>query len=128
MIAYNGRVVVQQPISIVRDAEVISYGSILNAMRSPAQAFKANKEMLENSGVAFWKSAGFFAVNISSNLVSMMKYESSIVDKISDVGMYAASKAVEITWQTLWLACKYEVAKSGIKPSDSKLCVEKTAA
>lgn len=124
MIAYNGRVVVQQPISIVRAAEVISYGSILNAMRSPAQAFKANKEMLENSGVAFWKSAGFFDVNISSNLVSMMKYESSIVDKISDVGMYAASKADEITWQTLWLACKYEVAKSGIKPSDSKFMDE----
>ena len=124
MIAYNGRVVVQQPISIVRAAEVISYGSILNAMRSPAQAFKANKEMMENSGVAFWKSAGFFDVNISSNLVSMMKYESSIVDKISDVGMYAASKADEITWQTLWLACKYEVAKSGIKPSDSKFMDE----
>ena len=124
MIAYNGRVVVQQPISIVRAAEVISYGSILNAMRSPAQAFKANKEMMENSGVAFWKSAGFFDVNISSNLVSMMKYESSIVDKISDVGMYAASKADEITWQTLWLACKYEVAKSGIKPSDSKFVDE----
>lgn len=124
MIAYNGRVVVQQPISIVRAAEVISYGSILNAMRSPAQAFKANKEMMENSGVAFWKSAGFFDVNISSNLVSMMKYESSIVDKISDVGMYAASKADEITWQTLWLACKYEVAKSGIKPSNSKFMDE----
>lgn len=124
MIAYNGRVVVQQPISIVRAAEVISYGSILNAMRSPAQAFKANKEMMENSGVAFWKSAGFFDVNISSNLVSMMKYESSVVDKISDVGMYAASKADEITWQTLWLACKYEVAKSGIKPSDSKFVDE----
>lgn len=50
--------------------------------------------------------------------------ESSIVDKISDVGMYAASKADEITWQTLWLACKYEVAKSGIKPSDSKFMDE----
>ena len=119
-VGFNGRVVVQQPVSIIRAAEVISYNSILNAMRSPSVVFKVKKEMLENSGVAYWKSAGFFDVNISKNLVAMMKYESSAVDKITDKAMYLASKADEITWQTLWLACKYEVAKSGIKPSDAK--------
>lgn len=116
MIAFNGRVVVQQPISIIRAAEEISYNSILKALKSPARVAKAKKEMMETSGVAFWKSAGFFDTNISSNLVSMMKYEQSVFDKVTEVGMIVASKADEITWSTLWLACKYEVEKSGVKP------------
>ena len=119
-VAYNFRVVVQQPLAITRAALLIDYGSILKGMKLSPKAIQGNiEEMRKYSGIAAWKSLGFYDVNISRGLSDIIKHKSTIGDKISDVGMWGAEKADTITWAAMWSACKEEVTKKQkLKPGD----------
>lgn len=111
-VAYNFRVVVQQPLAITRAALLIDYGSIIKGMRiSPAAIKKNIQEMQSHSGIAAWKSLGFYDVNISRGLTDLIKHNDNWMDKVSDVGMWGAEKADLITWAGIWSACKEEVIK-----------------
>ena len=111
-VAYNFRVVVQQPLAITRAAQLVSYGSIIKGMRlSPAAIQKNIQEMQKYSGIAAWKSLGFYDVNISRGLTSLIKHDSTLGDKITDVGMWGAEKADTLTWAGIWSACKEEVIR-----------------
>ena len=111
-VAYNFRVVVQQPLAITRAALLIDYGSILNGMRLKPAAIRQNiQEMQQYSGIAAWKSLGFYDVNISRGLTDIIKRSSTVRDKISEVGMWGAEKADLLTWAGIWSACKEEVIK-----------------
>ena len=111
-VAFNLRVVVQQPLAITRAASLIDYGSIIRGMRiSPAAIRKNIQEMQRYSGIAAWKALGFYDVNISRGLTDIIKHSSTVRDKISDVGMWGAEKADLMTWAGIWSACKEEVIK-----------------
>ena len=111
-VAYNFRVVVQQPMAITRAAMLIDYRSILKGMKLKPSAIKNNiEEMQKYSGIAAWKSLGFYDVNISRGLASIIKHDNSLMDKIGDVGMWGAEKADLLTWAAIWSACKEEVKK-----------------
>ena len=120
-IAYNFRVVVQQPLAILRAAMVIDYGSIIRGLRlSPAAISKNIEEMQEHSGIAAWKSLGFYDVNISRGLTDIIKNEETTADKIREVGMIGAEKMDTLTWAAIWSACKEQVSrKRGINPGDN---------
>ena len=111
-VAYNFRVVVQQPLAITRAALLIDYGSIIKGMKLSPAAIKQNiREMHSHSGIAAWKSLGFYDVNISRGLTDLIKHKDNWVDKVSDVGMWGAEKADLLTWAGIWSACKEEVIK-----------------
>ena len=111
-VAYNFRVVIQQPLAITRAADVIDYASIIRGMRlSPAAVQKNIQEMRKYSGIAAWKSLGFYDVNISRGLTQLIKHDESGMDKFIDVGMKGAEAADTMTWAAMWSACKEEVIR-----------------
>ena len=117
-VAYNLRAVVQQPLAITRAALLIDYSSIIKGMKLSPSAIKNNiQEMQQYSGIAAWKSMGFYDVNISRGLTDIIKHNSTVRDKISEVGLWGAEKADTLTWAGIWSACKAEVfKKQGLKP------------
>ena len=119
-VAFNCRVVVQQPMAITRAALLIDYGSIIKGMKLNPAAIKQNiREMQRYSGIAAWKSLGFYDVNISRGLTDIIKHNSTVRDNISEFGMWGAEKADLLTWAGIWSACKEEVMKKQrIRPKD----------
>ena len=111
-VAYNFRVVVQQPLAITRAAHLLDYSSILKGMKLQPAAIRKNiQEMQQYSGIAAWKSLGFYDVNISRGLTSIIKHDDTALDKITDVGMWGAEKADLWTWAAIWSASKEEVIR-----------------
>ena len=111
-VAFNFRVVVQQPLAITRAALLVDYGSIIRGMKlSPAAIRKNIQEMQRYSGIAAWKGLGFYDVNISRGLTDIIKHNATWRDKISEVGMWGAEKADLMTWAGIWSACKEEVIR-----------------
>jgi hypothetical protein len=111
-VAYNFRVVLQQPLAITRAGMLIDYSSILKGLKlKPSEIKKNIEEMQKHSGIAAWKSLGFYDVNISRGLTKLIKHDTNLFDKIGDVGMWGAEKADTLTWAAIWSACKEEVAK-----------------
>ena len=111
-VAYNFRAVIQQPMAITRAADIIDYASIIRGMKlSPAAIQKNIQEMQKYSGIAAWKSLGFYDVNISRGLTQLIKHDESRMDKFIDVGMKGAEAADTLTWAAMWSACKEEVIR-----------------
>ena len=111
-VAYNLRVVVQQPLAITRAGLLLNYGSILKGMKLKPSSIKKNiEEMQKYSGIAAWKSLGFYDVNVSRGLTHIIKHDSTFMDKVGDVGMWGAEKADLLTWAAIWSASKEEVTK-----------------
>ena len=111
-VAYNFRVVVQQPLAITRAALLLDYRSIMKGMKLQPAAIRKNiAEMQQYSGIAAWKSLGFYDVNISRGLTSIIKHDDTALDKITDVGMWGAEKADLWTWAAIWSASKEEVIR-----------------
>ena len=120
-VAYNLRVVMQQPLAITRAAMLVDYASIIKGMKlSPAAIQQNIREMREYSGIAAWKALGFYDVNISRGLTSIIKHDDTALDKIADVGMWGAEKADTMTWAAIWSAAKEEVKrKQHLSPKDA---------
>ena len=120
-VAYNFRVVLQQPLAVTRAALLIDYGSILKGMTLNPNAIKQNiAEMRKYSGIAAWKSLGFYDVNISRGLTDTIKHSSTTMQKIGEFGMKGAEFADTVTWAAMWSACKAEVAKKQhLSPKDA---------
>lgn len=111
-VAYNFRVVIQQPLAITRAAMILDYGSIVKGMKlKPAQIQENIRQMQSYSGIAAWKSLGFYDTNISRGLTSLIKHSNTAFDTIIETGMMGAEKADEITWAAMWSACKEEIRK-----------------
>lgn len=120
-VAYNFRVVVQQPLAVTRAALLVDYGSIIKGMKLKPSAIKQNiEEMQKHSGIAAWKALGFYDTNISRGLTETIKHSSTLGKKISEVGMWGAEKADTLTWAAIWSACKEEVIKKQkLTPKDA---------
>ena len=120
-VAFNARVIMQQPLAISRAALLIDYGSIMRGMKLKPAAIKQNiAEMQQYSGIAAWKSLGFYDVNISRGLTDTIKHSTTVEQKIGEIGMWGAEQADTLTWAAMWSACKEEVIKKEkITPRDA---------
>lgn len=120
-VAYNLRVVVQQPLAITRAGLLLDHSAILRGLKASPSTIKKNiAEMQKYSGIAAWKSLGFYDVNISRGVVSLIKHEETMMNKVTEKGMWLAEQADEITWAAIWNACKEQVArKQGLKTTDA---------
>ena len=119
-VAYNVRVVVQQPMAVTRAALLLDYRSIVRGSKLKPAVIKKNiEEMRKYSGIALWKDLGFYDVNISRGVTDLIKHDRSVMDKIIDVGMWGAGTADTLTWAAIWSATKEQIMKDrGIKPGD----------
>ena len=127
-VAYNFRVVLQQPLAITRAALLVDYASIVRGLKlSPAAIKKNIEEMQKYSGIAAWKSLGFYDVNISRGLTHIIKHDTTRGEKIGNVGMWGAEKADLLTWAAMWSAAKEEVIrKQKIRPESDLFFEEVT--
>ena len=115
-VAFNLGSVIQQPLAITRAALLLDQKSILKG----AVTRNDIEEMQKYSGIAAWKSLGFYDVNISRGVSSIIKHDETLRDKIADKGMWLAEKADEWAWGKIWNASKAEVtAKKCLKPGDA---------
>ena len=78
---------------------------------SPAKVKQNIEEMQKHSGIALWKSLGFYDINISRSLTTMIKHDEAWNEKFNNVGMWGAETADTLTWAWIWSACKQEIHK-----------------
>ena len=111
-VAFNLRVVIQQPTAIARAGLLVDYDSIIKGIKLKPDEINRNiEEMQKYSGIAAWKSLGFYDINISRGITEIIKHKTTWLDEAADKGMWLAERADEITWAAIWSACKEEVTK-----------------
>ena len=109
MVAANMRVALLQPTAYVRASAVLDYKYLLKAFKDKTGTKQATKEMMDNSGIALWKSLGFFDTDVGRSIRDQIKGKSSKIDDLVDKTMVPAEKGDVVTWARLWRACKLEV-------------------
>lgn len=109
MVAANMRVALLQPTAYARASAVLDYEYLAKAFADKTSTKQATEEMLQHSGIALWKSLGFFDTDVGRSIRDKIKGKSSKLENIVDKTMVPAEKGDEITWARLWRACKLEV-------------------
>lgn len=113
-VAFNLRTIIQQPTSIFRASLVLPYKSIMKGLGMSAVQLKSLAEEMEKySGIALWKSMGFYDVNISRGLAETFKQEGDWRQKLTETGMKGAELADRYTWAAMWYAAKDSVPRAG---------------
>ena len=111
-IAFNVRVMVQQPLAITRAAMILSPARLRQGIgMSATHLRKLAEEMEAHSGIASWKKKGFYDTNISRGLTELIKQNKSIEDKVTDWGTKGAEVADRFTWAAIWYAAKATVKR-----------------
>lgn len=109
-VAYNLRVVIQQPLSIFRAFDIIDPKYV-----TPYKDVKGTiAEMTEHSGIALKKSQGYYGADVKRSLMEkaigtgpdLKNKVYDLTSKVSEIGMLGAEGADTITWAALWNACK----------------------
>ena len=112
-IAFNARVVIQQPTAIARAAMILSPAKLSKGLgMSIVQMRKLAEEMEQHSGIAAWKARGFYDTNISRGLTELIKQNPSVLDNVMEVGTKGAEYADRFTWAAMWYAAKDSVKRS----------------
>lgn len=112
-IAYNARVVIQQPTAIARAAMILSPAKLTKGLgMSTLHLRKLAEEMEAHSGIAAWKRLGFYDTNISRGLTELIRQTPSVMDTMMDVGTAGAELADRYTWAAMWYAAKDSTKRS----------------
>lgn len=115
-VAYNVRVIVQQPMAITRAAQIISPTKLVKGLSMSVMQMKTlAAEMEAHSGIAAWKGLGFYDTNISRGLTALIKHDQSFAGKVTEAGMTGAEQADRFTWAAMWYACKDSVKRGDYK-------------
>lgn len=101
----NIRVAIQQPTAYLRAAAVMNPKYLLKGLLSKP----ASKEAIDNCPIAKWKSWGFYETSMGITMKQLITGQKTVVDKIREKSMWLAGVGDELTWGTLWNACKAEV-------------------
>lgn len=124
LIAWNLRVWIQQPSAIARAAKYLGAKDILSRA-SLAHYFKNRDEMLKYSGIAVWKNLGFYDINISRGLNSLIKHDENVLGRFNDTGMKPAELLDSLTWAAIWGASKNYVTRTkGLSEGDPGFIAE----
>ena len=108
-VGWNLRVAIQQPTAIFRASLILDAPSLLKGtFRIGTRKLAA--EMKKYSGIALWKSMGYYDLNVSRNVREKIKGD-SLLDKANDASMLLPGKMDEITWARIWAASKAKVSK-----------------
>ena len=122
-VAYNTRVMIQQPSAIVRAALYLDPKDLISSLKNYVGiSTKQNiEEMHKHSGIALWKDLGFYDVNVSRGVQELIKHSQGTISKINEIGMKGAEFADKVTWAALWDASKKQVRReTGLSESDAE--------
>ena len=118
-IAFNLRVVIQQPTAITRAAMILSPVKLTKGLgMSIAQMRKLADEMEAHSGIAAWKALGFYDTNISRGLTDLIKQNPGVLDRTMEIGTKGAELADRFTWAAMWYAAKDSVKRSDYRTEE----------
>ena len=109
-VGWNLRVAIQQPTAILRASVYLDPMSLVKG--TVKKGMKASiEEMKKYSGIALWKSLGYYDLNISRGIRDQIKGDTTVLDQINDAGMWLPGKMDEVTWSRIWESCKAQVVK-----------------
>lgn len=118
-IAYNLRVIIQQPTAVTRAAMILSPAKLIKGLNmSAVQMRKLAEEMEQHSGIAAWKALGFYDTNISRGLTDLIKQNPGVLDRVMEVGTKGAEAADRFTWAAMWYAAKDSVKRSDYRTEE----------
>ena len=118
-IAYNLRVVIQQPTAIARAAMILSPSKLMKGLSmSATQMRKLAEEMEQHSGIAAWKALGFYDTNISRGLTELIKQDPGKLDQVMEIGTKGAELADRFTWAAMWYAAKDSVNRNNYQTEE----------
>ncbi|MBE6798797.1 MAG: hypothetical protein E7525_03340 [Ruminococcaceae bacterium] len=106
MVGANLRVAMLQFTAYPRAAMVLSKKSLVLGLTKLPKIRMAQKY----SGIALWKSFGFYDTNIARSIEDQIKGSVDVKQKLVELSLKGAEYADAITWGALWNACEYEVA------------------
>lgn len=109
-VGWNLRVAIQQPTAILRASVYVDPKSLAKGFTRFGHK-KLGEEMLKYSGIALWKSMGYYDLNISRGITEQIKGDSTWLDKVNDAGMWLPGKMDQWTWTSIWAACKDKVQR-----------------
>ena len=101
----NLQVALLQPLSFIRAGYVMDKKYLAQALKRKPSIEKAK----ENSGMAIWKSLGFYDTNISKGLDAIIRHTDTKVEKVVEKSMSLAAFGDSLTWGYLWNACEAEI-------------------
>lgn len=116
-VGMNLSVVIKQPVSYIRAADVINPKYLLQALKFESQKTRrANMaEMLKYNPIARIKDWGFADMGFGKNQRQLYdKSAMALSDKISEVSGFLPSQADKVTWARIWQAVKLEQQAKGI--------------
>ena len=115
-VAANLRVALLQPTSIVRAGMELGGTEIMLGAARNLTRMRANmEEMQRYSGIAAWKDLGFFDMNISRSIESLIKHTETIGDRVMEKTGVLAEMGDKITWAAMWEGCKENVRRNGAR-------------
>ena len=104
----NINVAMLQPMSLARAIMVLPSKYIF--FRGNMLKWKeGSKKAMKHSGMAVWKSLGFYDTNITRGVQEQITGGQSLKSKIAEKSMFLAELGDRFTWGTLWNACELEV-------------------
>lgn len=110
-VGWNLRVAIQQPTAILRASLYLDMPDLARgSLRIGTKALV--EEMQKYSGIAMWKSLGYYDLNVSRSVREQIKGNTSLVDTFNEWGMWLPGKVDEITWARIWAACKSKVSRT----------------
>lgn len=104
-VGFNMQTVLLQPLSYIRANNVMDTKYLLAGLVGKPMTEKAKKY----SGLAVWKSLGYYDTNVSFGLDKMITHNYNAQEIIADKSLALAGKADELTWGCLWRACEAEI-------------------
>lgn len=117
-VAANLRVAALQITAYPRAVAVLHPGAMAKAMvQTPSMVKRNIQEMQEHSGIAVWKSMGFYDTNIGRGVREQIKNDFTFNDRLVEKSMKGAEFGDTVTWATIWNACKIEQTMKGV-PAD----------
>lgn len=101
----NARVIVQQPVSILRAGAVIDMKYLLGAMSPSRSDFDL---IVKYAPIAQWKMWGNYDVNVGRSIEELTSGQ-NYYQKMTEWMMAGAGMADKFTWGRIWKACELEV-------------------
>lgn len=108
-VSWNLNVSMLQPLSYIRALTVIPLKHLVHGM-SPFQIKDGISKAMKYSGLALWKSYGYYDTDISKGLAEQIKNSRTFADKLKEASMKIPEIADRITWGALWKSCEYYIA------------------
>lgn len=104
-IAFNLRVVLQQPTAILRalselDAKYLTAGMVRRGDWEKVKRY---------APIAVWKDWGYFDINTGRQMKNVLFSDDSRLERLKQAGMAMASRADSFAWSRLWNAVELEM-------------------